>query len=460
MPSHFWQELQRASIFGRPRIPAPLASARDFAAASVLCLVLGYASERLQLEPGLAFTWSALAAYALLAVAIRIAAAIAARALARPAISLSIACVLMIAAAIAIPVAILVGDQTRFDNDPGYGFGMAWMIATGFSLPALSLSLRGWAPEQSRARRLLVAALVPLLCFYAVHRSDAWSVFHYDDGYAEEIAEAEFASGFGDDEPFVPLDVDSEDLLAVQDDLIDAHLNMLLPQRAGTVDLYLVALAGDGGQDVFRKEADYVQQLFDERFGTGQRSITLINHRDTLAQTPMATLRNLRRALDGIGRKIDPQEDMVLLFMTSHGSAEHEWSAQLGAIPLRQIMPDDLAEAFDNAGIRWRLSVISACYSGGFVDALAGDTSLVITASRADRTSFGCSNDADLTYFGRAYFAQALQTTDDLIAAHHIALGHVREREATEELEASEPQISVGSLVTAKLAQWRAPAQH
>ena len=62
----------------------------------------------------------------------------------------------------------------------------------------------------------------------------------------------------------------------------------------------------------------------------------------------------------------------------------------------------ELRSILDAAGIGWRVIVISACYSGSFVDELRSDRTLVITASRADRNSFGCSNEADMTYFGRA----------------------------------------------------------
>ena len=63
----------------------------------------------------------------------------------------------------------------------------------------------------------------------------------------------------------------------------------------------------------------------------------------------------------------------------------------------------------DDAGIRNRVIVVSSCYSGTFVDALRDDDTLVMTASAKDRNSFGCSNEADFTYFGKAYFDEALR---------------------------------------------------
>ena len=393
-------------------------------------------------------------AYALLIVVIRVFASLAARALRRPAISVSIACYLMYSFLLALLVAVA---MTEFRFSPllteetfDYGFGMTWPFAVGLALIILIDMLRALAPEAATWRRFAVAALVPLACFFTVYKSEVWSTFYYGGEYAESTQDE--SDEYAEVESF---DYDSEDLLAIQDDLVDAQLELIQPQRANQVDLYLIVLAGDDSQDVFIKEATFVQEQFDTRFGTAGRSVALINHADTLEDTAMATNRNLRRALAGLNRKIDPLQDIVFLFMTSHGSADHEWSAQLADIPLRQITPEDIAEAFDDAGIRWRVTVISACYSGGFIDALAADTSLVITASRADRTSFGCSNDADLTYFGRAYFADALKTSDDFIAAQSVATKLIREREIAENLTASEPQVSVGSLVPAQLAAWR-----
>jgi hypothetical protein len=85
--------------------------------------------------------------------------------------------------------------------------------------------------------------------------------------------------------------------------------------------------------------------------------------------------------------------------------------------------------------------VISACYSGGFIPALKDERTAVITASRADRVSFGCSEEADFTYFGDALFAKALVETDDLQQAFNEARAEVAKREIADNFEASEPQI-------------------
>jgi hypothetical protein len=54
--------------------------------------------------------------------------------------------------------------------------------------------------------------------------------------------------------------------------------------------------------------------------------------------------------------------------------------------------------------------------------------------------SFGCSEEADFTYFGNALFAQALNQTDDLQQAFKLAQ-QCAEREQADNFEASEPQL-------------------
>jgi hypothetical protein len=88
---------------------------------------------------------------------------------------------------------------------------------------------------------------------------------------------------------------------------------------------------------------------------------------------------------------------------------------------LADLPADELAAVLAPLKNRDKVIVISACYSGGFIPALKDERTLIMTASRADRVSFGCSEEADFTYFGDALFAQALNQTDDLQQAFKLA---------------------------------------
>ena len=456
MPQRFWRTLLTTPVGTWPRPALPLAGERDVAIAGALCVLCGWLGDRYARDPDMLFTWSALGAYAVLIVLLRLAGAISARVLQRPAIAPTLAVTMLLGSA---PVLFVVNaiQATRTarlhgaDLDPEYGFGVFAWIMIPVAATGMLVEFRRFVWPATRMQRLLVALVIPAAAFLLVEKSDTWSSFYY--AYDEEEGTTVAA-----ERADVALDYDPEDLLAMQDDLVDAQLAALAPQRPGQVDLYVVAMAGDGAEDVFRNEVELASTVFDERFGTAGRSLSLINHVDTLPQVPLATRRNLMRTLEGIGRRIDPAEDVVLVFMTSHGSEDHDWLVQLADVTLTQITPDDLLEAYDNAGIRWRVSIVSACYSGGYIDALASATSLVITSARADRPSFGCGADADLTYFGRAYLSEALMRERDLVRAFEQARRRIDARERAEGFDPSEPQIRVGAEVAAQLARWREEA--
>nr|WP_246387506.1 C13 family peptidase [Chiayiivirga flava] len=220
--------------------------------------------------------------------------------------------------------------------------------------------------------------------------------------------------------------------------------------------MYVLAFGGDAGEDVFRNEVEYIERLFPQRFDAAGRVLGLLNHPDSVATRPLATATNLERGLAAIGERIDPDEDIVFVYLTSHGSEDHELYVNQPPLPFDQITPQRLRAALDASGIRWRVVVVSACFSGGFVEALRDPQTLVITAARADRTSFGCGSESDITWFGNAFVAEALNRTTDLREAFETASTAIAEREKAEEFDPSEPQWDAGERILAQLDRWRA----
>jgi hypothetical protein len=212
-----------------------------------------------------------------------------------------------------------------------------------------------------------------------------------------------------------------------------------LPASTPAVELYSLTLAGDGKQSVFLREADYVSKLLRERFGA-RGNVTLTNHRDHLADRPLATRESLTRAVQALAERSGP-EDLVFLYLTSHGSSDHQLSIDQPRLQLADLPASEFAALLEPLRDRHKVVVISACYSGGFIPPLKNDKTLVMTAARADRVSFGCSEENDFTYFGRALFADALNETDDLSRAFELAKAKVAEREEADDFEPSEPQL-------------------
>ncbi|MEJ6819403.1 C13 family peptidase [Pseudomonas sp. LF-5] len=237
--------------------------------------------------------------------------------------------------------------------------------------------------------------------------------------------------------------------LLAQGRLLDDAL-AAIPASTPAVELYTLTLGGDGKQSVFLRESDYVANMLNTRFGAyGQ--IRLVNHRDHLGDRPMATRENLRRAAQTLAERSGP-EDLLFIYLTSHGTAEHELVLDQPRMELADLPADELSAVLAPLKNRDKIIVISSCYSGGFIPALKDEHTLIMTASRADRVSFGCSEEANFTYFGDALFAQALNQTDDLEQAFKLARATVAERELADNFEASEPQIWAPKAV---LSHWQ-----
>jgi hypothetical protein len=243
-----------------------------------------------------------------------------------------------------------------------------------------------------------------------------------------------------------------DELQALQIELLRGAFEQLEPSRPDRPELYAAVFSSFASQDVFKRESTSVRDLLDTRFGTRGRSMLLLNHRSTLETEPFATIGNLALALQGLGERMDTEKDVLLLFITTHG-APGRLAIEFPGLGLRDLEPGILLRLLDEAGIKHRVLVISACYSGSFVPALRTPDTLIMTASRADRTSFGCSNEREWTYFGDALFNRALRQTYSFTDAFAAAKSEVTQWETAAKLEPSEPQIAVGSRIGATLAR-------
>lgn len=244
----------------------------------------------------------------------------------------------------------------------------------------------------------------------------------------------------------------SEPVLSMQREILDDALAALDDHRPGVVDLYFVGFAGDAGGDVFRKDVEAAKRVMDEKWGTSDRSIALINNPRTLLTHPYATLSNLRDTLDEIAAAIDPDEDVVMIYLASHGARDGALTTSLPPLELVPITPAQLRAALDDAGIRNRVIVVSACYAGVYVDALADDDTVVIAAAQADRRSFGCEPTSESTYFGEAFFQDAMAKATGIAEAFEAARARVEQRERDEgQSPPSNPQARIGRAIAPRL---------
>ncbi|HEY8049157.1 MAG TPA: C13 family peptidase, partial [Ramlibacter sp.] len=80
---------------------------------------------------------------------------------------------------------------------------------------------------------------------------------------------------------------------------------------------------------------------------------------------------------------------------------------------------------------------------------IADEHTLVMTASDATHTSYGCGALSRLTFFGRAVFDQQLHRTHSLEDAFKAAVPQIRKREESvgKDDGFSDPQILVGDKI-------------
>jgi hypothetical protein len=216
-------------------------------------------------------------------------------------------------------------------------------------------------------------------------------------------------------------------------------------QQQSRPETYIVSFGLFGDQSVFESEARGAARILQERLRAKSAPIVRFNGKRGGSATAQTLAATLRRA----GAAMDRDNDVLAVVLTSHGSPEG--LAIVAGNVSQTLTPPDLRSMLDASGAKYRVVIISACYSGVFLPALADARTLVITAAAADRSSFGCEDRARWTYFGDAFFNRALRRAPDLETAFDVARRLVTAREQQEGFEPSNPQMAGGSEVEALL---------
>lgn len=192
-----------------------------------------------------------------------------------------------------------------------------------------------------------------------------------------------------------------------------------------------------GDQGVFRNEATGAAQVVADRFRS-----SFIKVQFNSKKGGGATIEGLAKSLQLAANGMDPENDILFLILISHGSPAG--LAVKAGRHTQTLTPSILANMLARTGVRHKVVVISACYSGVFIPRLARPDMLVITAADADHSSFGCEDKAKWTYFGDAFFNIALRQAKNLKEAFIIARRLVRKRELREHFEPSNPLMEGG----------------
>lgn len=157
-------------------------------------------------------------------------------------------------------------------------------------------------------------------------------------------------------------------------------------------------------------------------------------------------MRTLTTAFDALAKRAP---DGCFAYITSHGAPEGVWMDD------GIVQPRSLAAMLDEAcSNRPAIVIVSSCFSGAFVPAIAGPNRFVLTAARRDRTSFGCGQSDHYTFFDQC-FLQSLPGSHDLPGLADRVKACVSARETQEQMTPpSEPQLSIGTDIVPQLPHW------
>jgi hypothetical protein len=229
----------------------------------------------------------------------------------------------------------------------------------------------------------------------------------------------------------------------------------LKPGVAGVEEMYFLGLAGWGREDVFLNEVTSVRQRFDDRFGTEGRSLTLINAPDGGVHAP-ASEASLRHALAAFGSRMNVDEDVMVLYLTSHGGREGLALARSGPpldlVPWSTLSPAAVRSALDEARIGWRVVIVAGCETGVFVDALQDEHTVVATAAARDRVSYGCGMGRASTEYGARFLSATSARGATLLGALELSQ-EMSPDELRRVFVPSLPRLSIGRAIETKLGR-------
>jgi Peptidase C13 family len=248
-------------------------------------------------------------------------------------------------------------------------------------------------------------------------------------------------------------------ILSGQPAQVSAAAGRVFAGTKGKMDIFFVGFAGDGTQDVFLSEVQFARDTVARRYNSENRSLILVNNLQSINRFPLASQSNLTLALQAVAKKMNGPEDVLFFFLTSHGMPNGYASTDLPGFKTESLSADQVRTALDKSGIKNRIIVLSTCFAGGFIPALKNDNTFIIAAASAYRTSFGCSNERKLTYFGDAFFQQALPNAPTLIDAFNTATEQIGDWERRDNLVNSQPQIVMGANMADVLTKLEMPAK-
>ncbi len=226
-------------------------------------------------------------------------------------------------------------------------------------------------------------------------------------------------------------------------------------------DWSVAVIAGD-----FHAQSGRPSEVFDNarrdvaaqlgRMGFTPGNIHQFSVRPQLYPDQAPQLSALAVVRDQLSRTAQRAKAGCLIYFTSHGVPGRlvMVSEDGGAITPLQL--DGLLQAACPG--RPAILVLSACYSGSFIDGLAGNDRMILTAARPDRSSFGCGESDRYPYFDACFLDRAPSARDFVDLAARVRTCVAARETETGAKPPSEPQVWIGSALRPLLPLYAFPS--
>ena len=179
--------------------------------------------------------------------------------------------------------------------------------------------------------------------------------------------------------------------------LMGLTLALMLPVSAQAA-WHAIMVSGDDSIRNFDNSRDALGELFAAK-GLAAENQHHLNSQFSLETKPPADQATLQAlALSFTQLNIRPEQDACLFYVSSHGK-------QGDGVYMKRVHDGQLTPAQLNTALNWTCGtaptvvMVSACYSGQFIQPLHADNRIIMTAASAQRPSFGCSEAQEYTFW-------------------------------------------------------------
>jgi Peptidase C13 family len=204
-----------------------------------------------------------------------------------------------------------------------------------------------------------------------------------------------------------------------------------------------IAVAGDDSAPVFDNAVEEIAEIL------AVHAVHPINRltSDPMVANPHRPIATAQSIADALDAQPPKPGQGCLVFITSHGSRNGVLLRD-DETNRRLLGPTALEGILDRGcGTAPTVAIISACFSGVFLDRLAKTPNrIILTAARDDRTSFGCGHEEQFTYFDGCML-KAWPDSQTWQALFQATQACVQRKEDALHFQHSEPQAYFGAAV-------------